>query len=63
MTELPYRPNVGAVLFNRDGKVFVARRGDQVRLVIFRRGLRLPVVYHAIDFRFCDKGPMHAHEA
>lgn len=28
MTELPYRPNVGAVLFNRDGKVLVARRAD-----------------------------------
>jgi len=28
MTDLPYRPNVGAVLFNRDGKVFVARRAD-----------------------------------
>ncbi len=28
MTELPYRPNVGAVLFNRHGKVFVARRAD-----------------------------------
>ncbi len=25
---LPYRPNVGAVLFNRDGLVLVARRGD-----------------------------------
>lgn len=25
---LPYRPNVGAVLFNRDGRVFVARRAD-----------------------------------
>ncbi len=25
---LPYRPNVGAVLFNRDGLVFVARRAD-----------------------------------
>lgn len=25
---LPYRPNVGAVLFNREGKVFVARRAD-----------------------------------
>ncbi|HEY7579048.1 MAG TPA: RNA pyrophosphohydrolase [Acetobacteraceae bacterium] len=23
---LPYRPNVGAVLFNREGRVFVARR-------------------------------------
>ena len=28
MTALPYRPNVGAVLFNRDGRVFVARRAD-----------------------------------
>lgn len=28
MTELPYRPNVGAVLFNRDGLIFVARRAD-----------------------------------
>jgi putative (di)nucleoside polyphosphate hydrolase len=28
MSKLPYRPNVGAVLFNRDGKVFVARRAD-----------------------------------
>jgi putative (di)nucleoside polyphosphate hydrolase len=28
MSELPYRPNVGAVLFNRAGKVFVARRAD-----------------------------------
>ncbi len=26
MSELPYRPNVGAVLFNRDGLVLVARR-------------------------------------
>jgi putative (di)nucleoside polyphosphate hydrolase len=25
---MPYRPNVGAVLFNRDGRVFVARRAD-----------------------------------
>jgi putative (di)nucleoside polyphosphate hydrolase len=28
MSVLPYRPNVGAVLFNRDGLVFVARRAD-----------------------------------
>jgi putative (di)nucleoside polyphosphate hydrolase len=28
MSKLPYRPNVGAVLFNRHGKVFVARRAD-----------------------------------
>ena len=26
--DLPYRPNVGAVLFNRGGQVFVARRAD-----------------------------------
>jgi putative (di)nucleoside polyphosphate hydrolase len=26
MTDLPYRPNVGVVLFDRRGKVFVARR-------------------------------------
>jgi putative (di)nucleoside polyphosphate hydrolase len=25
---LPYRPNVGAVLFDRNGRVFVARRAD-----------------------------------
>ena len=28
MSDLPYRPNVGAVLFNRDGLIFVARRAD-----------------------------------
>ena len=28
MTTLPYRPNVGAVLFNRTGLIFVARRAD-----------------------------------
>jgi putative (di)nucleoside polyphosphate hydrolase len=28
MTDLPYRPNVGAVLFNTLGEVFVARRAD-----------------------------------
>lgn len=28
MSLLPYRPNVGAVLFNSDGLVFVARRAD-----------------------------------
>ncbi|HET7884110.1 MAG TPA: RNA pyrophosphohydrolase [Acetobacteraceae bacterium] len=28
MSSLPYRPNVGAVLFNCDGRVFVARRAD-----------------------------------
>lgn len=29
MTELPYRPNVGAVLFNADGLTFIGRRADQ----------------------------------
>ncbi len=28
MTTLPYRPNVGALLFNTGGLVFVARRAD-----------------------------------
>jgi putative (di)nucleoside polyphosphate hydrolase len=28
MTDLPYRPNVGAALFNRDGLVLVARRAN-----------------------------------
>jgi len=28
MSQLPYRLNVGAVLFNRDGRVFIARRAD-----------------------------------
>ena len=28
MSALPYRRNVGAVLFNRHGRVFVARRAD-----------------------------------
>ncbi len=28
MIDLPYRPNVGAVLFNSNGLVFVARRAD-----------------------------------
>jgi putative (di)nucleoside polyphosphate hydrolase len=27
-SRLPYRPNVGAVLFDRRGKIFVARRAD-----------------------------------
>lgn len=28
MSDLPLRPNVGAVLFNREGLIFVARRAD-----------------------------------
>ncbi len=31
MTSLPYRANVGAVLFDRSGLVFVARRVDPLR--------------------------------
>lgn len=29
MSDLPYRPNVGAVLFNEQGEVFIARRAPQ----------------------------------
>ena len=32
MSTLPWRPNVGAVLFNRDGLVLVARRADMPAL-------------------------------
>jgi len=28
VTDLPYRPNVGAALFSRTGQVFIARRAD-----------------------------------
>ncbi len=42
MTELPYRPNVGAVLFNRDGKVFVARRADLPNAEGMAGGWQLP---------------------
>ncbi len=28
MSDLPYRPNVGAALFNADGRVFIGRRAD-----------------------------------
>ena len=28
MSQLPYRPNVGAALFDRQGRIFVARRAD-----------------------------------
>ena len=30
-SDLPYRPNVGAALFHRDGRVLVARRADLPR--------------------------------
>jgi len=42
MTELPYRPNVGAVLFNRHGKVFVARRADLPNAEGVAGGWQLP---------------------
>lgn len=42
MSILPYRPNVGAVLFNRDGKVFVARRADLPNAEGLAGGWQLP---------------------
>jgi putative (di)nucleoside polyphosphate hydrolase len=42
MNDLPYRPNVGAVLFNRDGKVFVARRADLPNAEGAAAGWQLP---------------------
>ncbi len=40
--DLPYRANVGAVLFNADGLVFVARRADLPRDMADRTGWQLP---------------------
>jgi putative (di)nucleoside polyphosphate hydrolase len=42
VTELPYRPNVGAVLFNRDGLVLVARRADLPNAEAPAGGWQLP---------------------
>nr|WP_294548061.1 RNA pyrophosphohydrolase [uncultured Rhodopila sp.] len=42
MIDLPYRPNVGAVLFNRDGLVFVARRADMPNAEGAPGGWQLP---------------------
>jgi putative (di)nucleoside polyphosphate hydrolase len=42
MSELPYRPNVGVVLFNRDGLVFVARRADMPNAEGAAGGWQLP---------------------
>src|SRR6202035_1022312 len=42
MTALPYRPNVGAVLFNRDGRVLVARRADMANAEGPAGGWQLP---------------------
>jgi putative (di)nucleoside polyphosphate hydrolase len=39
---LPYRPNVGAVLFGPDGRVFVARRADLVNAEGAPGGWQLP---------------------
>jgi putative (di)nucleoside polyphosphate hydrolase len=39
---LPYRPNVGAVLFNRDGLVLVARRADLPNAEAPAGGWQLP---------------------
>ena len=42
MSLLPYRPNVGAVLFNRDGRVLVARRADLPNTEAPAGGWQLP---------------------
>jgi putative (di)nucleoside polyphosphate hydrolase len=42
MTGLPYRRNVGAVLFNRDGRVLVARRADMPNAEGQAGGWQLP---------------------
>ena len=42
MTTLPYRPNVGAVLFNPHGLVFVARRADLPNVEGAPGGWQLP---------------------
>jgi len=39
---LPYRPNVGAALFNRQGQVFVARRADMPNAEGAAGGWQLP---------------------
>ena len=41
MTDLPYRDNVGAVLFNRDGLVLVARRAGLGAAVLHDTNLEL----------------------
>jgi putative (di)nucleoside polyphosphate hydrolase len=42
VSDLPYRPNVGAVLFNRDGRIFVARRADMPNAEGAAGGWQLP---------------------
>jgi putative (di)nucleoside polyphosphate hydrolase len=42
MTDLPYRPNVGAAIFNGAGMVFVARRADVPNAEGPKGGWQLP---------------------
>jgi len=42
MNDLPYRPNVGAMLFNRHGLVFVARRANMPNAEGGAGGWQLP---------------------
>ena len=42
MSDLPYRPNVGAVLFNREGLILVARRADMPNAEGAPGGWQLP---------------------
>ena len=42
MSDLPYRANVGAVLFNAEGRVFVARRADLPNTEGLPGGWQLP---------------------
>ena len=42
MTSLPYRPNVGAVLFNAQGLILVARRADMPNAEGAAGGWQLP---------------------
>ncbi len=42
MSELPYRPNVGAALFNARGQIFVARRADMPNAEGAPGGWQLP---------------------
>ncbi len=42
MSPLPYRPNVGAVLFNQAGLVLIARRADMPNAEGYAGGWQLP---------------------
>jgi putative (di)nucleoside polyphosphate hydrolase len=42
VSDLPYRPNVGAVLFNAEGRVLVARRADLPNAEAAAGGWQLP---------------------